>query len=162
TLLVEISAESATAVRNILRELAQTAIAAHILKSFAEQVWQTAFVMGASGERPTAETLIAETLRATSVRTEWQQELPFRLRALWLGTARDSEKPAPKALAQREKRAEATPRIDLDEGVYVNCAGIVLLHPFLKRLFEAVGIAKDDKLLKPERALCLMHFLATG
>ena len=37
-----------------------------------------------------------------------------------------------------------------------------MLHPFLPRLFEAVGIANDGKLLQPERALCLMHFLATG
>jgi hypothetical protein len=48
------------------------------------------------------------------------------------------------------------------EGVYVECAGLVLLHPFLPRFFEALGIAADGKILQPERALCLLHYLATG
>src|SRR5205823_13905763 len=41
-------------------------------------------------------------------------------------------------------------------------AGVVLLHPFLPRLFEGLGIAEKDTLLQPERALCLLHYLATG
>lgn len=57
---------------------------------------------------------------------------------------------------------EAIEHIDLMGGVYVPCAGLVLLHPFLPRFFEALGIATEDRLLNPERALCLLHFLATG
>jgi hypothetical protein len=60
------------------------------------------------------------------------------------------------------KRDEPASRMDLQEGVYVDCAGLVLLHPFLPRLFEALCITKDDKLVQPNRALCLLHFLATG
>ena len=48
------------------------------------------------------------------------------------------------------------------EGIYIGNAGVVLLHPFLSRLFEALGIAAEDRLLQPERALCLLHFLVTG
>ncbi len=36
------------------------------------------------------------------------------------------------------------------------------MHPFLPQLFEALGIAAQEKLLHPNRALCLLHFLATG
>jgi hypothetical protein len=71
-------------------------------------------------------------------------------------------KPATLAPEVGAKRDKDRPRSDLDEGVYINCAGIVLLHPFLPRLFEAVGIARDSELLEPERALSLLHFLATG
>ncbi|RDE50477.1 MAG: hypothetical protein DVS81_11105 [Candidatus Accumulibacter meliphilus] len=53
-------------------------------------------------------------------------------------------------------------RIDLTEGVYVDCAGVILLHPFLVRFFETLAIAEEGRLLQPERALCLLHFLATG
>ena len=53
-------------------------------------------------------------------------------------------------------------KIDVKEGVYINCAGIILLHPFLPRFFETLGIASEDNLLQPERALCLLHYLATG
>jgi hypothetical protein len=39
---------------------------------------------------------------------------------------------------------------------------VVLLHPFLPAFLEALIVAADDKLLLPERALCLLHFLVTG
>ena len=48
------------------------------------------------------------------------------------------------------------------EGIYIENAGLVILHPFLPRFFEALNIATEDKLLQPERALCLLHFLTTG
>jgi hypothetical protein len=46
--------------------------------------------------------------------------------------------------------------------MHVGAAGIVLLHPFLPQLFAALGIAQDDRILQPDRALGLLHFLATG
>ncbi|HWD28613.1 MAG TPA: contractile injection system tape measure protein [Rhizomicrobium sp.] len=65
---------------------------------------------------------------------------------------------------RRTKRSETRPheRIDLDEGVFVESAGVVLLHPFLPRLFEGLGIAAGGKLAAPDRALAMLHFLATG
>ena len=48
------------------------------------------------------------------------------------------------------------------EGLYIDNAGLVLLHPFLPQLFSSLGIAVDDRLIRPERALCLLHYLATG
>src|SRR5262249_48913466 len=60
------------------------------------------------------------------------------------------------------QRAEPAAHIDLVEGVCVNCAGLVLLHPFLPRLFEVLDTTKDDELVQHDRALCLLHFLATG
>jgi hypothetical protein len=52
--------------------------------------------------------------------------------------------------------------IDINEGLYINCAGLVLLHPFLPQFFEALGIASGDRILDTDRALCLLYFLATG
>jgi hypothetical protein len=51
---------------------------------------------------------------------------------------------------------------DAEEGIYVENAGLVLLHPFLPRFFQGLGVAADDRLLKPEKALALLHFLSTG
>ena len=51
---------------------------------------------------------------------------------------------------------------EIREGVFIDNAGLVLLHPFLQRFFEQLGIASEDKLLQPERALCLLHYLVTG
>jgi hypothetical protein len=49
-----------------------------------------------------------------------------------------------------------------EDGEYVVNAGVVLLHPFLPRFFETLGVADGDRLLQPDRALCLLHHLATG
>ena len=51
---------------------------------------------------------------------------------------------------------------DLQEGIYIDNAGLVLLHPFLPQFFRALGIVKEDALDQPERALCLLHYLSTG
>lgn len=48
------------------------------------------------------------------------------------------------------------------EGIYVENAGLILLHAFLPQFFSALGIADDDRILQPARALSLLHFLATG
>jgi hypothetical protein len=53
-------------------------------------------------------------------------------------------------------------RLDLDEGVFVDCAGLVLLHPFLPILFERLDMASDGVLSRPDDALAVLHFLATG
>ncbi|MEU4156363.1 contractile injection system tape measure protein [Actinoplanes sp. NPDC026670] len=49
-----------------------------------------------------------------------------------------------------------------EDGEYVVNAGVVVLHPFLPRFFETLGVADGDRLLQPDRALCLLHHLATG
>jgi hypothetical protein len=49
-----------------------------------------------------------------------------------------------------------------EEAIYIDNAGLVLLHPFLSLFFEAVGVAREGKLLQPDRALGLLHFLGTG
>ena len=38
----------------------------------------------------------------------------------------------------------------------------MLLHPFLPRFFDGLGVATGDELVDPGRALCLLHHLATG
>lgn len=52
--------------------------------------------------------------------------------------------------------------ISVGDGVYIENAGLVVLHPFLPQFFTALGIAQDEELLDTERALCLLHFLTTG
>jgi hypothetical protein len=51
---------------------------------------------------------------------------------------------------------------DERRGLYVENAGLVLLHPFLPQFFRALQIAGEYELLRPGEALRLLHFLATG
>jgi hypothetical protein len=73
----------------------------------------------------------------------------------------DSE-PAPVAAA---RAAYASSRDDDQvehDGLLVDHAGIVLLHPFLPRFFTGLGVAAGDELVDPDRAPGLLHHLATG
>ncbi len=52
-----------------------------------------------------------------------------------------------------------------EEGIYVANAGIVLLHPFLNQFFKNLQLIKEDDFvdsLSHEKALFLLHYLATG
>jgi len=51
---------------------------------------------------------------------------------------------------------------EIGEGIYIENSGIVLLHPFLQRFFESLGISRKEELLLPERAVSLLHYLTTG
>jgi hypothetical protein len=161
TLLGGIAPESVAAVRDALERIAVAGLAADALERASEQVWHAAFYMTMSGGRPTADTLIAVARGEASSGGDAQLAPAVQV---------PERAPHNRDAGESSGSSRSTPRvetpisqgIDLDEGVHVNCAGIVLLHPFLPRLFEAVGIAADDALLQPERAMCLMHFLATG
>lgn len=49
-----------------------------------------------------------------------------------------------------------------EEAIYVDNAGLVILHPFLQLFFEGLGIARDGAIVQPGQALQLLHFLCTG
>jgi len=168
--------ECAAAARAVVAESGASGVADGGLARWIEQVWQTAFVMWAAGERPTAETLVVETARSGPPDAGWLRSLPPRFARLLRDESRGRAEPTGKAGPEmpgvrksasavpdaRAGRDDQGPRIELNEGVYVSNAGIVLLHPFLPRFFEALGIAREGALLQPERALHLLHFLATG
>ena len=51
------------------------------------------------------------------------------------------------------------------ENVSVTNAGVILLHPFLAPMFKKVGLLEEGKFISSDhqqRAICLLHFLATG
>lgn len=48
------------------------------------------------------------------------------------------------------------------DGIYIDNAGMVLLHPFLPRFFDTLGISIGEEIVQPDRALSLLHYLATG
>jgi hypothetical protein len=86
--------------------------------------------------------------------------LALRLEAYWPGVTQR------RAAAARATPTRPLPPVDevdgAADGILVDNAGVVLLHPFLPRFLGALGIADDDALVDPARALCLLHHLATG
>ena len=121
----------------------------------------------------TARRLLSEALReaqreALSKVAAWHQKLlreaqpspaAQALLALLPAAERDSAPTASKPSAA-ESYLPLSP--DETEGIYVENAGAVLLHPFLPQFFAALKIAENDTLAQPERALQLLHYLCTG
>jgi Contractile injection system tape measure protein len=73
------------------------------------------------------------------------------------------EEASPQYLEQK-KNQEATESKE-NAVIYIQNAGIVLLHPFLKFCFDACGWLKDEGFKNEktqQRALLMLHFLATG
>ncbi|NTW53506.1 MAG: hypothetical protein HGB15_01820, partial [Chlorobaculum sp.] len=98
-------------------------------------------------------------------------DLPSTLSGLTTAKNRHPEKDTiearrqsgPEQTAPRSKAPESVPEHpDERRGIYVENAGLVLLHPFLPQCFRALAIAGDVELLQPGQALRLLHHLATG
>jgi hypothetical protein len=134
------------------------------LVHFERQLWEAGLARLTASNTATATELVAETwLRLPP---EGQQPALAGLLAYhWPGStdtaAGSSASPLPPRPAQAADKSEN----DLSkaaEGYYLDNAGLVLLHPFLPRFFEGLGFAENDQLQQPDRALSLLHFLATG
>ena len=128
------------------------------------RLWALAFAAAVGAERPPAEWWIATPAEEAALgarpddaaapdRRSSPPAQP-RVRAEPAPTA----EPPPRAPPDREGPLDA----ELEHGLHVEHAGVVLLHPFLPRLFEKLGLADGETLREPDRALGLLDFLATG
>jgi hypothetical protein len=173
-LLDRLSPPAAGAARGVLARIARAAPAPDVARTLSAHLWQAAFALIAARVTATEESLIEEMMRAApaSPGAAERQVLGFIAQAR-PGTAHAHASTAGQAAptinavpggaaAPGTQDALAAAAIDLDEGIFVDCAGVVLLHPFLPALFERLGLAVDGKLLVPDRALAVLHFLATG
>lgn len=63
------------------------------------------------------------------------------------------------------ERTRKNKRQEVEKELNISNSGLVLLHPFLKSFFENLGLLDEDDFTdsdKCERAVCLLHYLATG
>jgi len=139
------------------------------LKDFERRMWETAFTGLKTGALPTAREIVSQTYRVMPVPPQQHAALKSLLESRWPGVTNitsdrfdGAELIPPKAPEAAMVQAGSIEQLEVREGIYIDNAGLVLLHPFLPQFFEALGVAGEDKLLKPDRALCLLHYLATG
>jgi hypothetical protein len=191
-LLHRLSPSAAEIVRTVLAEMARQSVTPDTRQRLSERLWDAAFVLPALQLPVTLRRLVQEWVRSAAADArgpEWRAVA--QVVQAWPDTADIAVTPAhhdraarpedqsriprngssavgqpdqPAAhLVQSVRRLErSAARLDLNEGVFVDCAGVVLLHPFLPALFERLAIAADGELRQPERALALLGFLATG
>jgi hypothetical protein len=160
TLLQKLSPQTAQATQIIADQLMQQP------DMFGQQLWLAAFEAAVSHRPVSVETLLADLSRLAPAEV-WRPSVPKAAPGNKSGSQAASAHPSlsiPQTLirADRHPLADPVPRIDLDEGVFVDCAGLVLLHPFLPAILERLGMARAGRLILPDRALALLHGLATG
>nr|WP_245463995.1 contractile injection system tape measure protein [Rhizobium sp. NXC24] len=159
--------EAVALVRNLLAEMQEVSAPSDMVGQFGEELWQVVALEAASGRGPAATEAVTEWVH-DALAEPGPRQLPASvvrgLRAAVGLRTRSDETPG-RATAPRPMHGpseETGASLELEEGIFVECAGLILLHPFLPRLFEALGIAVDGALVQPGRALCLLHFLAAG
>jgi hypothetical protein len=70
----------------------------------------------------------------------------------------------PEEMAETEKPSQKEDVIE-EEGVFVELAGLVLLHPFLQQFFKRLGLINEEGFVSDKsrlKALYLLYFLGTG
>lgn len=133
--------------------------------AFNRRVLDAAFVAASAGSRLGPSELARAAWRRLAPIWRQDRTLAEVLERRWPG-ATNRRDAAPSRVEvetpQPMRSARSIDLVDETEEILVDNAGVVLLHPFLSRLFEGLGLAKADQLLDPGRVLCLLHHLATG
>ncbi|MDZ7962275.1 MAG: contractile injection system tape measure protein [Aulosira sp. DedQUE10] len=99
-------------------------------------------------------------------------ELPITEKYLWQKALNQvlnstSVETNTRSLNRKQAQTSATNAISREEetaGLFVNQAGLVLLHPFLRNYFDAVGLLDGDSFQDEsaqQKAIYLLHYLAT-
>jgi hypothetical protein len=169
-LLERLSPGAATTTRPIDMEIARLTPQLEARRVLSERLWSAALALAAARTAVTMERLIAQWAHSFSPDDEPERSLILRIAQLFDAPLwGDPEEEWPRrvgaekrAAAPDQARGASSRQLGLDEGLFVTCAGIVLLHPFLATLFERLGVAAEGALLRPDRALGILHFLATG
>lgn len=135
-----------------------------VRRAFALRVWDAALVAAADGGAPSAGELVRRAARDVALAPADARVLAAALQPRWPDAAstlleEDREPPGP---LQAPETPDGRALGEETEGMLVEEAGLVLLHPYLQRFFEGVGAAEGDELVDPRRAVCLLHLLATG
>lgn len=170
TLLSVLSPEGKEVMDGVLQTVRRFHEPAVDTKTFEIHLWETAFANVARANVLTVAILIGDAWRTVPAMTEARNALvkalerhwPDAINAVQANSTKSREPTTPKHGLSENTPSNLIHHPEAREGIYVENAGLVLLHPFLPQFFAALGVGGDKNLLQPERALCLLHFLTTG
>ncbi len=135
------------------------------LRTQVEQIlWQNAFLQAAKNDVASEQMLsvrLLDALRKIYLPTDVLSAL-----ATTVGISTHAEStttPSTVTPSAAPKKNASSPPPDPDDAIYIENAGLILLHPYLSGLFEILGILHDDGTISDmPTALAILHFLATG
>ena len=164
TLLSQLSPHASAVMDAVVEKLRSSALNEKTT-SFEEQLWESVFSRISAREAVTEVFLVSDAWHALSERGVVNQAATNAVKRHWPQLLRNyqaREYAGRKIAGSQETVGDRREHPESRQGIYIEDAGLVLLHPFLPQFFVALGVAAEEKLLQPERALCLLHFLATG
>jgi len=138
--------------------------ASPVRAAFARRVMDCVLVAASTRRRPDTGEVAHRAWQGLSTAEREHGALATLLERRWPG-ATEAQGARSFPHVEPERLGPSLSPVELPEepgGILVDHAGLVLLHPFLPRCFEGLGVAARDELLDPGRALALLHHLATG
>lgn len=169
TLLRMVSPHLAASMEKIVAVLANPRVSAPARAAFKLRIWDAVFVAASSGREPGPGELSGTAWRMSAAEEHGDPVLAAALERQWPCVTELPEAAPHRAEAAEPRQAQppahspATADLDAEaDGIIVDNAGIVLLHPFLPRFLEGLGVSDGDVLVDRARAMCLLHYLATG
>jgi hypothetical protein len=189
-ILAQFSADGKNIIESILQKLQTADSPPVVIAQFDKKLWEILFSFIATARSITENAVVAEAWQSLDIPKTQLYTLESLLIRYWptvirtpdirlpsstkqekVSTAtnqtQDSTADTPENLNQKNLQHLSAAKQSLEatnfkECIYIENAGLILLHPFLPQFFTALGIAAEDQLVEPERALCLLHFLTTG
>jgi hypothetical protein len=111
-----------------------------------------------SGRSISKEEISKQVLEELRVKPDLFLKISNAFEHTWLEIKPSENKLAPSQVDKGEEISDE----EIKEGIYIDNAGLILLHPFLPRFFETLGIANKSEIIQTEKALALLHYLTTG
>lgn len=146
----------------VLERLQEVPASRHLLATVRKALWEAAFAALAARKVPTEREMVASAWQALPATLRHEGGLRAGVERCWPGATDATHDEQKTAKPGEPERFNDEMHPDVEDGVQVNNAGVVILHPFLPRLFEALKITGPDVLLQPERGICLLQYLVTG
>ncbi|HKY14887.1 MAG TPA: contractile injection system tape measure protein [Microthrixaceae bacterium] len=165
-LLDHLAPELAIDTEQVVRAVHTPEVSATARTAFTRLVWDLAFSAASTRRTVDARELVAGAWPAGGLSERDERALADAIEVRWPGAITRLERSGPVAEQPVSDRsgAERIPAAldEGDDGLVIDNAGLVLLHPFLVSFLEGLGVASEGELIDPNRALCLLHHLATG
>ncbi|QXE88230.1 hypothetical protein KP003_07455 [Geomonas nitrogeniifigens] len=159
----------------VLERLTSLALPAAALEQIREKVWRQAFGAAAHHTAVTEHDLISRAFPELPRPVKGRPEVVAALERHWPGATTSAKADTQKKRKSRapsvrgelpappKQAADQSQRDDSDaDGIYIENGGVVLLHPYLQRLFEELKVCRGDRIIHPERGVALLQYLASG
>lgn len=160
-LLRALSPDAAVAAGEAMTVLDPVLLPAAVRRRMARGVWDAALLAAVNRTPARPAEIVHRAWSGLEPADRWDEPLVALLEQSWPGLTRTVAESAEAPATVSAAGGEAHPP-DVVDGVVAENAGLVLLHPFLPQFFDALGVAAGGELIDPDRALCLLHYLATG